>query len=54
MTLASILILTGIVCLVAGASLPVVYAVRTRLSARRHAPQTHGRLVEAVGAASPR
>ena len=54
MTLASILILTGIVCLVAGACLPVVYAVRTRLAARRHAPQTRGRLVGAVSGAGPR
>ena len=52
MTLASILILTGIVCLIAGAALPVLYAVRIRLAGRRRAPHSRARLVGATGAVS--
>ena len=52
MTLASILILTGIVCLVAGLFLPVVYGVRMRLASRRHGPHARARLVGATGAIS--
>lgn len=53
MTLASILMLTGIVCLVAGGLLPVVYGVRMRLEGRRrHAPNARARLVGATGAIS--
>jgi hypothetical protein len=50
MTLASILILTGIVCLIAGLALPVLYALRIRLAGRR-AP-ARARLVGATGAMS--
>ena len=50
MTLASILILTGIACLIAGACLPIVYALRTRLEGGRRAPRTRARLVGATGA----
>lgn len=49
MELASILILTGIVCLVAGLALPVLYAVRMRLTARQTMP-ARVRLIGATGA----
>ena len=52
MTLASILILTGIVCLVIGLLLPAAYAVRMWIEARRHAPHRRARLVGATGAIS--
>lgn len=48
MTLATILILTGIVCLMAAVALPVVYGLRLRLAGRR-AP-ARARLVGATGA----
>ena len=49
MTLASILILTGITCLVVGLCLPLVYGVRTRLAGRRTGSHARARLVGATG-----
>jgi hypothetical protein len=50
MTLASILILSGIVCLVMGAALPLVYGLRMRLAHRRRTPHARARIVGATGA----
>jgi len=52
MELASILILTGIVCLIAGLSLPLLYALRIWVESRSHAPHARARLVGATGAVS--
>jgi hypothetical protein len=52
MELASILILTGIVCLAAGLCLPLLYALRIWVQSRSHAPQARARLAGATGAVS--
>jgi hypothetical protein len=52
MELASILILTGIVCLAAGLSLPLLYALRIWVQSRSQAPHARTRLVGATGAVS--
>jgi hypothetical protein len=49
MELASILIVAGIVCLVAGLSLPLVYGLRTWVRNRAEAPRSRARLVGATG-----
>lgn len=49
MTLASILILTGIACLAVGLCLPLVYGVRMRLASRRNGLPARTRLVGATG-----
>jgi hypothetical protein len=52
MELASILILTGIVCLAAGLALPLLYALRIWVASRSRAPHARGRLVGATGTVS--
>jgi len=52
MELAPILILTGIACLIAGLSLPLLYALRIWVESRSHAPHARARLVGATGAVS--
>jgi len=54
MELASILIFTGIVCLVAGLSLPALYALRIWVQARSQMPHARARLVGATGVVGPR
>ena len=51
MTLATLLIFTGIACLVTGLALPALYALRMRLVARQ-VPAARARLVGATGAVS--
>ena len=54
MELASILILTGVVCLIAGLSLPLLYGLRMWIEARSQMPHARARLVGATGAVSSR